>query len=481
MEEEIKFTDRPAVRAVMIFAALVVAYFVFGYYYTWQANDLIKQQEDFMSEMYGEQIQLPENERQAIREPIVARQLTQEAIDTFLCFGGLIFWTIFFSQFILPVRKLGDRLAILDRMITYFSGMHGPAIFIENGVVRARQEERERKGPGVVWLDHASAAILRTATRFTRTIGPGVHFTKRDEYIAASADLHTLTQSVGPNDNENPFTVAKSDENYQSIQERRWETRAMTRDGIEVVAAISVTFRIDTQPDEGGTPYGYNEENVRRAITEAIVQGAKTDQPVWSQMPVKMAVDVWREYIARIRLTQLFEIPQGREQTTLKIISELVTKRLTQPDVESMDEVGNFTGLSMPCPENKQLREMGICVKGVNIKRIILPPEVEERLVNQWTTFWEKNANKERDQIERLRRVTEENGQADALIEFARMATAEFTQTPPRNKLHALYLFAHGTSQSVIRNVGLMRKMPKSDTSILAGLAHWLKMKEEER
>ena len=225
------------------------------------------------------------------------KELTSEAWDIGIFIVGLIFWTIFFSQFILPVQKIRDRLAILDRMMAYFTGFHGPAIFVENGNIRARQDETKKRGPGVIWLDHASAAVLRTATRFTKTVGPGVHFTRWDEYVAATVDLHTLTQNIGPNDNENPFIVKKDDENYQRIQDSGLETRGMTRDGIQVIAPIAITFRIAAETGEGETIYGYNKENIAKVVTESMVQGAKTDQPIWSPMPGKMAADIWREYI----------------------------------------------------------------------------------------------------------------------------------------------------------------------------------------
>jgi hypothetical protein len=32
--------------------------------------------------------------------------LNRMILDAVLCLGGLVLWTIFFSQFILPVRKL---------------------------------------------------------------------------------------------------------------------------------------------------------------------------------------------------------------------------------------------------------------------------------------------------------------------------------------------------------------------------------------
>ncbi|HAE58868.1 MAG TPA: hypothetical protein DCG54_05005 [Anaerolineae bacterium] len=441
MDEEISFFDRPAVRATIKFVLLLALYFVLG---------------------FG----IPNSDR----------AFSGLFWDTVFCMLGLVLWTIFFSQFILPVRKLGDRLAIFDRMMAYFSGFHGPAIFIENGNIRARQDEREKHGPGVLWLDHASAAILRTATRFTRTIGPGVHFTKRDEYVAASVDLHTLTQTVGPNDNENPFTVPKEDENYLRIQDSGLETRGMTRDGIQVIATISVTFSIAAE-ESGGSDmlYSYNAENVRKVITESMIQGIKTDQPVWSSMPAKMAVDIWREHISRFRLNQLFEIPAGENKTNLQLIAGLLKDRMSMDIVKDLDEFGNFTGRTTPSPESKKLKDMGIKVLGVNVKRIIFPPEIEERLVKKWTTLWEKNAKKEREQIDQERRIREEKGQIDAQIEFANIITSEFQTTLPRNKRHAVYLFTHSTSQSVIRNLGLIKKMPKSDTSALTEIARWLK------
>ena len=463
MDEEIRFLDRPLVRAVIKFILMIVAYFALGFYFSYQQNQVLQN------------VDIPFDQQNAIVNQMRERLFWAETVDFVLVLGGLIFWTIFFSQFVLPVRKLEDRMAILDRMMAYFSGFHGPAIFIENGNVRARQEEREKKGPGVIWLDHASAAILRTATRFTRTIGPGVHFTSKDEYIAASTDLHILTQSVGPNDNENPFTVSKEDQNYQRIQDSGLETRGMTRDGIQVIAPISVTFRINAEDNEGNTPYGFNAENTRRAISESLVQGAKTDQPVWNPLPAKMAVDVWREYLSRFRLNQLFEIPAGKDKTNLQLIVGLLKDRMSLDAVEELDEFGNFTGGTVRSPESQKLKEMGVKVMGVNVKRLIFPPEIEERMVKQWTTFWEKNAKKERDQIDQDRRLKEEKAQIDGQIEFANIITSEFQNNFPRNKRHAVYLFAHGTSQSVIRNLGLMKKMPKNDTSTLTQLAHWLK------
>ena len=95
MDEEISFFDRPAVRATIKFVLLLALYFILGF---------------------------------GIPEP--ERALSGLVWDSVVCILGLALWTILFSQFILPVRKLGDRLAIFDRMMAYFSGFHGPSIFI---------------------------------------------------------------------------------------------------------------------------------------------------------------------------------------------------------------------------------------------------------------------------------------------------------------------------------------------------------------
>src|SRR5574342_225266 len=75
----------------------------------------------------------------------------------------LLIWTAFFAQFVLPVRTAVDRQRIVERLLTYLSGSHGPTLFIENGVIKEHSGERNKRGPGVVWLDTASAAVTRTA------------------------------------------------------------------------------------------------------------------------------------------------------------------------------------------------------------------------------------------------------------------------------------------------------------------------------
>ncbi len=260
---------------------------------------------------------------------------TDILLDVILFVVFLILWMAFFAQFVLPVRTFRDRQKIFDRLITYLLGGHGPAIFIRNGELIKREGEERKKGPGVLWLDTASAAVTRTAVAIKQTMGPGVHFIDSREFIAGTVDLHVQSQSIGPKESDKPFVDKKeeqTDEQYNQIQDRRKQVGALTRDGIEVIPNISVSFRIDTGfPQEGkpGSRFGYRtgitrkdrerEKKDQEAIRNAILgEGINPNVPAdsnrhrvaWNQLPALLAVDLWREYVAKFTLDELFKPTQ---------------------------------------------------------------------------------------------------------------------------------------------------------------------------
>lgn len=277
------------------------------------------------------------------------------AIDIFLFVVGLLSWLAFFAQFVLPVRTFRERQQIFERLLTYIGGGHGPAIFIENGRLRISHKEENKQGPGVVWLDSASAAVTRTATSFKQTLGPGVHFTESGETIVSTVDLHTQSQSLGPREKEKPFEAKKDDqsqEEYDQIQKRREQVSAWTRDGIEVVPNISVSFKIDAEPVTKkhlpGSRFGFDPQAVRKAITgEGINVNAPTDasrrRVAWNQLPALVAADLWREYLSKFTLAQLFEstqiVPSQPASPIAPIPAE--TQALYQPSLVSSRAFGD--------------------------------------------------------------------------------------------------------------------------------------------
>lgn len=257
--------------------------------------------------------------------------LLDVAIDLACVFPFLLMvWMAFFAQFVLPVRTLQDRQKIFDRLLANLFGGHGPAMFIRNGEVIKREGEENKRGPGVLWLDSASAAVTRTAVKIKQTIGPGVHFIDSGEYIAGTVDLHIQSQTVGPKESDNPFADIgdMEEEEYKNVQDRRRMVSALTRDGIEVIPSISINFRVDTGfPKEGepGSRFGYRtgtdkksrekEDEDKAAIRKAILgEGINLNferrKVAWNELPTSLAVDVWREYVSKFTLDELFKQEQ---------------------------------------------------------------------------------------------------------------------------------------------------------------------------
>lgn len=242
--------------------------------------------------------------------------LRKHLVRTFFLLDLAIFlilyigWIFFFSQFLLPIQGVANRLQIFLRLLTFW--FRGPVIFVENGIPRERPAEGKRRGPGVLWLDSASGGVIRNDVSFVRPIGPGVHFTKTGEYPAGFVDLHVQIHSIGPGSKEDPF---KSNE--ESIQKKRQATSAYTRDGIEVVPAITVVFKIDAEPAKGNRPgsrFGYHPESVLRAIRgegiEVQVRGEGPRRVRWNQLPALLAADLWREYLGKFTFDELFLVKE---------------------------------------------------------------------------------------------------------------------------------------------------------------------------
>ncbi len=248
-----------------------------------------------------------------------AGELTPTAllIDLVL-FSFLMFvWLAFFAQFVLPVQTFEERIRIFLRLLGYLVGLRGPAIFVKNGQAVTRIGESMRSGPGVLWLDSASGAVTHTHSAFKQTFGPGVHFTGWREKVDETVDLHPQVQKIGPLPEDKPFDPPASDtpEDLRlEVQKRRTRVSALTRDGIEVLPNITVIFKIEAEPLRGDTPgshFGYDRQAVERAVINQAIDptaGANTLEAkvAWNELPADLAADLWREYLSKFTLSQLF-------------------------------------------------------------------------------------------------------------------------------------------------------------------------------
>jgi hypothetical protein len=431
---------------------------------------------------------------------------------------GLVFVTFFllilFSQFVLPLRKLTDRARAIQRLFTYMLGAGGPAIFIENGEVKTRPGELEKRKPGVMILDTASGAVLRNDVAFTRVVGPGLVFTHAGEYLAGSVDLHRQTAPLpplGPIGNDEPFSPKKRDENdeaYEQRQKRRLETSGLTRDGVEVVPNVLVIYRLERLPGDEDISFGFNPNAVELWVRTAGVSRDKTvedkkdkgDKSLFGRtshvelqkLPAYLAVDVWREYLQKFTLGELFVSPvEGprQDETGLETILRMVRLRLTSFQVEELDNIGQPTGRIVPSQEFQLLQDCGIRVDGASVSNLRFKPEVERKLVDDWVATWLQRAQTERERIEARRVAQAEEGKRMALLRFAAASTRRFDRellSLPRPKEQGEALFQmkitldrllRGTLQECFLEPQLQQRLG-NELNSLSEIINWIRVQE---
>lgn len=439
-----------------------------------------------------------------------------EALGIFILalFALTLLWVAVFSQFVLPLQKLSDRKQAIRRLVKYMLGTGGQAIFIENGVVKKRPGEARRRGPGVIILDTASGAVLRNDVAFTRVIGPGLTFTSGSEYLAGAMDLHRQTQpnpALGPLGNEDPFATRRreeSDEEFQQRQDRRLETSGLTRDGVEVVPNITVTFRLERTPGNEDLSFGFNPGSVEAWVrAEGIAQARSPDlkkaqeprpgeyrpsQVLLKKLPAFLAVDVWREYLQKFTLGELFLSPlEGNQdgETGLETILQMVRHRLTNFEVAELDSVGQLTGATSISREFGILQDSGIRVDEVSISSLRFKTDVERRLVDDWVATWLQRARAERGRIEALRNVNTLDGRRRAIERFADTCTRRFDAetlalprpTQPGDEFFQMKItldrLLRGTLQECILDPQLQLRLG-ADLNSLSEIINWIRVQE---
>jgi hypothetical protein len=347
--------------------------------------------------------------------------------------------------------------------------------------------------PRILLLDSASAAVLRTETAFTRAIGPGLSFARRGERLAGALDLRVQRRALGPHPDEDPFAPRGLNEERASQharQQRRQETSGLTRDGIEVVPRIEVDFRIEGRARKDGGPYPYQPEFAWRAVaSEGVAPQSPTDtrahQVTWDWLPVHLAVDVYREYLRKFSLQELFD-PRvqpakqangARALSGLEDLLQLINQRLREALVP--EQPGSARTVSSP--EYQLLRNRGLRVLDVRIREIHLDASRDEtRLVNEWSETWELRAIEANAETSRRSQEKERLGQQAAATEFVhqvsgglyqRLESSDGQKAAAPDEAESLSLLLEGSLRGAAR-------LPSLDAGVaqrLEGLVAWLR------
>ena len=421
----------------------------------------------------------------------VWRTLLVTLFDIILFLIVIAFWLFFFAQFVLPVKSLNERWQAARRLLAYHTGRHGPAIFIQNGEIRQRAHEKNLRGPGVALLDTASAAVMRSAYAFTRAVGPGIVFTGPNEYPEGAVDLHRQFLSIGLPEGEDPYRPRLDDEppeSYEARQRIRYQTSGLTRDGVEVVPIISISFCLMVEPGMGHTRFGYNPASVWKAIAR---EGINPDEPAdsqlrlinWNELPGFLAADLWREYLRKFTLDQLFSytpMNNGKNgaarRTAFDTIIKMMRERMTEPEVADMNETGEFEGPQKPSKEYEMLKERGLKILEVSVRSLRFPPSLEEQLVEQWKASWLQRAQAERRDVERIHSLEPIAGQDQAIKHFGSVVGQNLSGGVDRSPdlPETLELLLQGTLKLAVREPELHQRMTNQKTGLIE-IIEWIR------
>jgi hypothetical protein len=355
----------------------------------------------------------------------------------------------FYSQFVLPVQNEKQRKEIYERVSIFEQGKRGPAFFVKNGEVIMHEGESEKRGLGVIVIDTASAVVLRTDAEIKGAAGPGIKFTKPNEYIAGAVDLRTQMQYVGP--------LPKDIWENLTAQNTPEAITELSRDGFEVTPTISIKFSIKRptsllNPSESGvySGYGYDENAVRNAVANEIINTSTQEKMDWRHLPAYLVINLWREYVRKFKLSELFTSSIG--VSGLQTIEDMINKRLRNERVVELDDTGIPTGHMQESIEYQQLETRGLEIVEVRIHDIIFEKAMQEQIVQNWRNEWQNNADKEAKMIRDMESLINAHGREEASKRFAHIASQKYTGrvAPSKHPFTALNLIVEPVKEAVV-------------------------------
>jgi regulator of protease activity HflC (stomatin/prohibitin superfamily) len=293
------------------------------------------------------------------------------------------------SQFVLPVRTVKERQAAYERLLAYTSGLHGPVVFVRDGQLIGNEEELKRKGVGVILVDGSSAVVLERGRSYSRAHGPGIVFTDSNERLAATFDLRK--------------------------QSRSQDAQALTKDGIELKASVSVTFALD--PGDVASPRDSAEDRdvLKHArITPAFpfnpdsafkgyygfAMNDKQEMVKWFDLPIIVATEYFRDLISKHPLDDLFK-PKDLQAVPLSALQTRLTDLVQKAQL---------------------LKDRGIKVYSVSVGALELPEEVNRQRLRAWAARWQREAllalAKADVETERIKETARAEAQSEMLEHF---------------------------------------------------------------
>jgi hypothetical protein len=155
----------------------------------------------------------------------------------------------------------------------------------------------------------------------------------------------------------------------------------------------------------------------------------------------------------------------------------LVKARLTQPEVDVLDDNGVRGKGKIPSVEFKLLQERGLKVLSVSIGGLVLNPVIDNTIVNRWSTTWLKIAKAESEQIDRRKNIVESAAKEQAIRQYADMLSRDLVQKKPVGVKETLKTLLLRTRNIIFNNDELRQRMANEQQE-LEDIIKWIEVED---
>jgi hypothetical protein len=150
---------------------------------------------------------------------------------------------------------------------------------------------------------------------------------------------------------------------------------------------------------------------------------------------------------------------EPQKKTALQVINEMVKARLTQEEVDYLDDHGVRGQGTNPSMEYKLLQERGLEVRSVSISNLRFDREIEDTIIKNWSATWLNNAKQESEQVERKRSLAETKGSEKAIRQYADFLSKDLMQKKPVGIKESLKTLLLRTRTLIMNNHQLRQRM----------------------
>ncbi len=398
-----------------------------------------------------------------VRPPAGETSIAAEILrlwGSFALFALLFFFTFslflfLIAHFILPNLSLEQHLELWKRLWRYLIGRHGAAIFLRNGKVVGEFGEKSRKGVGLLLIDRQSAAVIeefsRKKTTQVKVFAPGIVFLNQRQKIRGGVDLQPQRRSIAElhaytkdgieiiTNLSTTFTLGQPPEillvTYQPLEPHHPDANCLrviqfsqpplsykiTNSFKRTVSSLSneldpvdreeihrfvQNFHLE-QPErtniEESSPSQYFVDSQRiMAAFYAIPSSSPLQTALdWTELPLQIAIDLFREFIAAIPYESIYAPHRPIAQTLVELKSQF-SKRLRNQGVLAFQFVQRKDNLPIRVGDEwdvskliffppqklsspKFLRSKGIKILNATFGELQPADEmIERRLFEQW-------------------------------------------------------------------------------------------------